>query len=200
MGITKKIKTVYRVFTKGKEFVNLDFEELYDKCKPHVLGRLKYYFPQADKEDIQDAFQEAIMKLYENLENGKLTTLTSSIEFYLFIIARNKMLDFSRKPMNKIGNVVRIDNYSPGKFERAGMEEMKACRKELEQEVLDICYKMQEPCGSIFVMRFMDGMKWAEIFELMKQHKSVKNLEMKYKVCIEKARIIVNKNLNIYED
>lgn len=42
-------------------------------------------------EDIADVYQDTIITLYENVKNGKLHTLTSSLKTYVFAIGRFKM-------------------------------------------------------------------------------------------------------------
>lgn len=42
-------------------------------------------------EDIADVYQDTIISLYENVKNGKLDTLTSSLKTYLFAIGRFKL-------------------------------------------------------------------------------------------------------------
>ena len=42
-------------------------------------------------EDIADVYQDTIISLYENVKNGKLDVLTSSLKTYLFAIGRFKL-------------------------------------------------------------------------------------------------------------
>lgn len=42
-------------------------------------------------EDTADVYQDTIISLYENVKNGKLDTLTSSLKTYLFAIGRFKL-------------------------------------------------------------------------------------------------------------
>lgn len=42
-------------------------------------------------EDIADVYQDTIISLYENVKNGKLDILTSSLKTYLFAIGRFKL-------------------------------------------------------------------------------------------------------------
>jgi len=45
----------------------------------------------APDEDITDIYQDTMISLYENVKNGKLETLTSSLKTYLFAIGRFKI-------------------------------------------------------------------------------------------------------------
>src|SRR3546814_20515362 len=42
------------------------------------------------EEDIADVYQDTIISLYDNVKNGKIDTLTSSLKTYLFAIGRFK--------------------------------------------------------------------------------------------------------------
>lgn len=58
----------------------------------HYLGKSYGLSP----DDCQDVFQESFLTLYNNVADGKLSTLTSSLSTYFMGICRNKALELLR--------------------------------------------------------------------------------------------------------
>lgn len=57
------------------------------------------------EEDALDIFQEAIILLYENILQGRLTELSSSLKTYLFAIGKNRMLNQVKRESRKVGEI-----------------------------------------------------------------------------------------------
>jgi RNA polymerase sigma-70 factor (ECF subfamily) len=50
-----------------------------------------------NKEDVLDIYQDSIIAFYENVENGKLTTLKSSLKTYIFSIGKYSIYNLMKK-------------------------------------------------------------------------------------------------------
>lgn len=80
-------------------------ESVYRKFRGEFLGFGRRY--QASDEDILDAFQDAIIAFYENVSEGKIDSLSSSVKTYIFSIGKYQLLN-KIKRNNRI--VSEIDN------------------------------------------------------------------------------------------
>lgn len=63
-------------------------------------------------EDIYDLYQEIIISLYENVQLGKLTNLSSTLKTYLFAIGKNKIYKLLNKAnrLNSNHTVIHADS------------------------------------------------------------------------------------------
>jgi len=82
----------------------IEDQSIVDRLKQNDLGALEEVYLEYKKgfflfartfsvseDDIADVYQETIISLYENVGNGRLSTLTSSLKTYLFAIGRFKL-------------------------------------------------------------------------------------------------------------
>ncbi|SFU20188.1 RNA polymerase sigma factor, sigma-70 family [Algoriphagus locisalis] len=70
-------------------------EKIYSDNRDHFLTFARKY--QLHDEQIKDIYQESIIVFYENILDGKLVTLQSSIKTYLFAIGKYKLIQYLRK-------------------------------------------------------------------------------------------------------
>ncbi|MCH2085333.1 MAG: sigma-70 family RNA polymerase sigma factor [Saprospiraceae bacterium] len=66
-------------------------EQLYlSYRKPFIAFARRY---QANEEDVLDAYQDAVIAFFENVQTGKLNKLSSTIKTYLFSIGKYKLIN-----------------------------------------------------------------------------------------------------------
>ncbi len=100
-------------------------------------------------EDIQDIYQDAVIALYENVHQGRLKEMTSSVKTYLFSIGKYLML-------NKIRKAKRTQ-YLDDQELMDVTSEMESSHIELtdKQEVmLDMFKELSEGCQEILHLYF----------------------------------------------
>ena len=87
---------IYRI----KNDENEALKEIYQNCqKPFVSWlRKNYNKPNIDAIEI---FQQSLLIMYDNVQTGKLTTLTSDISTYIIAIAKNKILESLRRDQKR---------------------------------------------------------------------------------------------------
>jgi len=92
------------VYFITKYLLMIEDQSIVDRLKQNDLGALEEVYLEYKKgfflfartfsvseDDIADVYQETIISLYENVGNGRLSTLTSSLKTYLFAIGRFKL-------------------------------------------------------------------------------------------------------------
>lgn len=121
--------------------------EIYQECKPGFFAIIGATFPDITNEDIEEAYDDAIMALNDNVETGKLTELTCSLQTYINHIGKNKVIDSLRK--KKISTVSYSD--SENDWYSKAQEVVESCDEEDEKLliVLKIVEAMTEPCKTI---------------------------------------------------
>lgn len=121
----------------------------------------QFSLPSADCEDI---FQEAIITLYNNIKNGKLENLTSSISTYFMGICRNKAYEFMRGKGKIITTPYEITTGSQKSFLDEQVEkilllesESESLQKKKEALVRDIVRDLPSPCDELLWGYYRDG-------------------------------------------
>jgi len=71
------------------------FKTVYEDNRNKFLNYAKRY--NLSEEDTVDIYQDAYITFYENISNGKLTELTSSVFTYLVSIGKYKIMEKLRK-------------------------------------------------------------------------------------------------------
>ncbi|MCW5516890.1 RNA polymerase sigma factor [Muriicola sp. Z0-33] len=88
------------LFRSLKEGSDIAFKKVYQDNRSLFLNfARKYGIPAAD---VLDIYQDAYIVFYENIGNGKLTELRSSISTYLMSIGKYMIMDRIRKDKKKI--------------------------------------------------------------------------------------------------
>ena len=72
------------------------FEDIYAMYRSDFLSFAANKF-NCDNNEATDVFQDAVIALYENIRDGKITVFESSIKTYLFSIAKYKLLNNIQK-------------------------------------------------------------------------------------------------------
>jgi RNA polymerase sigma-70 factor (ECF subfamily) len=72
------------------------FEEIYTELRePFIAWSLKNY--EGTRDHAVEFYQMAILIFYDNIQQGKLTELHSSVKSYLFAIGKNKWREYYRE-------------------------------------------------------------------------------------------------------
>lgn len=77
------------------------FERVYQENRTMFINTMRSKRYGLSDEEILDVYQDAYVALFENIMNGKLTELRSSISTYLISIGRNMALNRLRKQNRK---------------------------------------------------------------------------------------------------
>lgn len=135
-------------------------------------------------DEAKDIYQFSILVFYENIKNGRLRQLKSSIKTYLFAIGKNKVME-EKRARNKF--IYQEDNTNTIKDDPIATEEMDE-RHENQLKTVEKCLKiLGEPCKSILEQYYYHKKSMEEITSTLdyKNADTVKNL--KYK-CINRLR------------
>lgn len=138
------------LFSSLKDGSENAFKEVYEGNRDLFLNFARKY--GLGDEDVLDVYQDAYIVFYENIQNGKLTELKSTISTYLISIGKYKILERLRKKSKRVDsdhvlNVVQeIDQE---------LESFDIVQEELtpEQKLLQRYFKeLGEKCRAILTM------------------------------------------------
>ncbi len=103
--VKKPDNTLFNALKKGSEIA---FKKVYQDNRLLFLNFARKY--GLKDEDILDMYQDAYIVFYENIGNGKLKELKSSISTYLIGIGKYKIMDKLRKDKKKITSEAMLKN------------------------------------------------------------------------------------------
>lgn len=136
-------------------------------------------------EDAKEIFQLSVVTLYDNVVNGKLETLTSSVKTYLFSIGKNKWMEWQRKQA-KI-------NYREDQllFNHIVEEKDLEAKESLFLQVEQVMKKMGDPCKTLLELVYYNRLTMQKICQKLqyKNENTAKNA--KYK-CLQRLKKQMN--------
>lgn len=110
---------------------------------------------------VADIYQETIISLYENVQNGKLNKLTSTLKSYVFAIGKFKIyrhLDKTKKLCDE-GQIIHVSEEMQV-FESEGLEEQRKVLRESWKE-------LGNKCQQILELFYYKGLTLEEIQEVL---------------------------------
>lgn len=176
-----------------RENNNALINRFYRQYREDLYGYIQKKFEIRLEEDREDIFQEAVARLWENIQRGKLSenTLTSSLYTYFKSIADNVTKEHIRKQKNYV--VTDIENEPIMDVDSIGMEKMNY----LEDERLKIIYravdKMGKPCAPLLLGFLWDKKSMATLAEEL-GYSGADSAKSQKSKCMPKLTVII-KNL-----
>jgi RNA polymerase sigma factor (sigma-70 family) len=140
-------------------------EEIYTQYRDEFLRWTASRFGEGDRQDRLDAWHDTVIMFYEQVMDGRLTTLTCALRTYLFTIGNRRMLTFHRKK----GRTELREDFNANEYmdETINVDEW----VEMDERCYKICMLAVEelPTQSrrILVLRYLEGKELAEILGIM---------------------------------
>ena len=179
------IRSLTRLHTLGKAAFNNEFTQIYDELRPSFIAYFgnRYSFLRA--EDIADIYNDSLLAFYQNIESGKLATLTCSIKSYIYTIGRNKAVDLIRSQHPEAH--VSADTIEMFDRVNAIWEDANETEREKQNAVRHIVNKLVEPCRTILNLFYYEMESMKAIAKQMK-YASADVAKTKKNQCMTKVR------------
>jgi len=105
--------------------------------------------------DAAELYQESFLAMYQNVTNGKLTAITSSLKTYLFRIGKHKIYNRFRdaKP------TIELDS----SLSDADSED----EEQIQEVVYEVVFAMENPCGRLLSLFYWERKSMKEIAGMM---------------------------------
>lgn len=134
--------------------------------------------------DIEEAIADSFIKLWKAKEKIRIHN-KESLKSYLYAIARNTARD-KRRTLNKV-SIYSLEEVEMQLKAPLNIEEDFA-RKSNERILHDCLNDIEEPCRSVFILRYFYGEKIKDIAQKLElAPKKVENILCRGKVKLEKA-------------
>jgi len=169
---------------KGEDDKILEY--LYDAVLPGVK-KMVYKYKGTD-DQAYDVFQDAILKFYSYVKQGKFQD-ASNIKGFIYTISRNLYIDFLRRQ----GKSRSIEEINAGAIASTDSPLERIITNEKEAKVLEFFSRMGETCKNVLIYYFYYNMSMKEISEKMNFSSEDVAKTKKFK-CKEKLLQLVKKD------
>lgn len=143
-----------------------------EKERNKAIGYLRKHLSLIE-EDAEDVFQDSCLALFNNIKNGKLQSLTSTLSTYLLKICINQGLKIINKsksiiPFEQQIEITQKDEYSESKIdELLGFGDDGSITIEQKKIMHNIVQDLPYPCEEILWYYYGDDLSTQTIAELL---------------------------------
>lgn len=153
--------------------------------------------------DVEDLVQEALLTMFDNVQSGKLTSLTCNLKTYVIGILKNIASMRLREMKPFVGEINQSDD--EGRVDPVDLEVAKAALRrwqendgeaELrEKAVHDIVINMPDPCKTILWSYYWEGKSMRDIAEVM-EYQNADVAKSQKSRCLSKVKLALAKDFN----
>lgn len=155
-------------------------------------------------DDAEDIFQNACIALFENIQSGKLQTLTSTLSTYFNSICFNLGAKFvTRRPhLSSLDD--EIDRLKPQEYDISKVEYIlglseDSISSEQKQELRDIVQDLPSPCEEILWAYYGDNLNMNEIAQML-GYKNSDTAKAKKSWCMSRLKERFDKIKSLFYD
>jgi DNA-directed RNA polymerase specialized sigma24 family protein len=186
--------------------------ELYEYCADYYYEKYRGMF-YASEVVVDEIFQNSFIKLWENIERGKISAegdmvmfkgekpLNGSIRTYFMGIARLKYLEWLREnpffadPETEMGKKVRSNGFDEHEY----MDMLYGDSNNVQLEIIaDLISKMSERCHEILSKFYYENKDLDRILKEIPSIESKNALKTKKHKCMENLREVANETYRRY--
>jgi RNA polymerase sigma factor (sigma-70 family) len=160
-----------------------DFNTFFTKEKRKTVALLRDRY-NLSHESAEDVYQDSCIALFQNIKNGKLVTLTSSLSSYFTQICIFQSL----KKIRDVKSFVSLDN---GQYDTTKVENLLGLdggfSVKQQQAMEDIIKHLPSPCDVILWSYYYDNMNLSEIASVI-DFKNTDSVKAKKTQCMKKMK------------
>jgi RNA polymerase sigma factor (sigma-70 family) len=142
----------------GKDDKVLEF--LYDTVLPKVKHMVYKY--RGSEDEAYDVFQEAILRFYNYVKQGKFDA-SHKAEAFIYTVSKNLYIDYMRRQNKSI----KIEAFKEGGTQELDSPLEKMISEEKEAKVKALFSKLGETCNNLLMYCFFHDLPVKEICEKM---------------------------------
>lgn len=159
------------------DLVKIGDQKAFDQLFAIFFARLNDFAGRVVKDNMvsQDIVQEAFVKLWENRRNIE----SLNLESFLFLLVRNRCLDYLKHlkvVQNRMQRIVVESKYEElYRIDFVGDEPYLLIEQELEHRIQNTIRQLPDKCRDVFILSRLQGLKNREIADQLQI--SIKNVE-----------------------
>jgi len=139
-------------------------DNIYDRYRDDFLRWGTSRFRNARRDDLLDAWQDAVIMFYEQVRDGKLTQLTCEIKTFLFLIASRRLM----KTLKKSERIDLVEEFHVNVRIIESINGFEEDEDETKRQILqEAVQALPEQSKQTLTLRYVDGKSVSEIKKLM---------------------------------
>lgn len=160
-------------------------DHIYRSYQPDFVSFCRKQFG-LDHDEAREIFQDSVVTLYENVINGRVTDMKSTIKTYLFAIGKYKSLEFLRR-------MGRQEKYTAGlATTEADLIEPDSIESDSEllrrQRLMKECVReLGQACQEILTLYYFQQLSMVQICEKL-QYKNEETVKSQKFKCMQQLR------------
>lgn len=104
----------------------------------------------ANRQDLEDAWQEAVLALYTQVVSGKLTALHCGVQVWLFVVGYRRLLNHNRK----MKRILWKDSIDEALLQESFLPEMQETDSGKKESLQRAMKTMSDQCREMLVQRY----------------------------------------------
>ncbi len=161
------------------------YKALYDENRDAFLAFARKH--RVTEDDAIDIYQEAHIVLYENIVNGKLTKLNSSLKTYVFSIGKYKIYERLRasKKLVLVDNEFQMNQWDEElEYDETTLNNQQKLLKEQLKN-------LGERCRNILELFYLDGLNIEEI-RIKEKYGNANTVKAQKSRCLKQLKTLIN--------
>jgi RNA polymerase sigma factor (sigma-70 family) len=134
-----------------------------------------------------EAFQESVIILWENANNGKIDNLKSSITTYLFAIGKNKLLRYRKAQSHLDYNLEKVLNKKIIENDVNFLEQKATNKQRLIQKALK---RLGVKCVELLELFYLEGLDLDEMMKVL-EFKNKASLRSQKSRCLKQLKELI---------
>ena len=160
-----------------------DFNAFFTKERKKTVSLLRGRY-NLSQESAEDVYQDSCIALFQNIKDGKLVSLTTSLSSYF-----TKICIF--QTLKKIRDTKTVDSHDDGKYDSSKVDELLGMDDgfsvKQQQAMEEIINHLPPPCDIILWTYYYDNMSMTEIAHLI-DFKNSDSVKAKKTQCMKKLK------------
>lgn len=172
---------------------NNNLSNVYNRHKSGFMAFVRSYFPNFSLQDAEEIYNDSFLVTYNDIQTGKLSNMTCSLQTYINQVGKYKIFDFYKK--KKIQTDYFEDIPASEKLESRIDEIWESATSERKQEIYSFIEEMDDvKCKKIIFAYYYDGFSMDTIAKGMDM-KSADVAKTTKSRCLRKIKKILNELL-----
>ena len=138
---------------------NNNLSNVYNRHKSGFMAFVRSYFPNFSLQDAEEIYNDSFLVTYNDIQTGKLSNMTCSLQTYINQVGNYKIFDFYKK--KKIQTDYFEDIPASEKLESRIDEIWESATSERKQEIYSFIEEMDDvKCKKSFLPIITTGLVW----------------------------------------
>ncbi|MBQ6192915.1 MAG: sigma-70 family RNA polymerase sigma factor [Prevotella sp.] len=181
------IRKLFKAIRLGESAFNDEFTSIYNEYRPGFLATMQRHYSYLRREDLEEAFDDAMLVFYKDVKEGRLDDSRGSLQTYIYKVGAYKAVDIIRRkhPDRYIGtSIEELDT-----FANLTVEDSDPFDQDKHTLVTDLVHRLEEPCRKILFLFYWSHCSMSDIAEEL-GYANANVAKTKKNTCMNKVKAV----------